>query len=169
MNYLNINDALLKPIVSELNQLLAEYHIYYQKLRNFHWNVYGENFFDLHDKFEQLYNDAKIKIDQTAERILTLRHHPVSNLNEYLKMAEIKESSSLIPDSEMVGNILKDHQIILLQMKKVIASAENAGDEGTIDMMGGFIAELEKSSWMLDAWNRNPKVHLKKSNLEKAS
>lgn len=169
MNYLNINDKKLVPVVAELNQLLAEYNVYYQKLRSFHWNILGKNFFDLHNKFEELYNDAKLKIDETAERILTLRYHPVSKFGKYLKMAKTQETSAMITDTEMVNEILNDHQILLLQMKKVIAKAETAGDEGTIDMIGAYIAELEKSSWMLDAWNKNTEDQLKMAKMNKAS
>ena len=169
MDYLNINDKKLVPVIAELNQLLAEYNVYYQKLRSFHWNVLGKNFFELHNKFEELYNDAKLKIDETAERILTLRYHPVSKFSKYLKMAKIQETSAMITDTEMVDHILKDHEIILQQMKKVINKSETAGDEGTIDMIGGYIAEMEKSSWMLDAWNRNSEDQLKKAKLNKAS
>lgn len=59
MNYLNIEKDQILPVVTELNVLLADYHVYYQKLRNFHWNVLGENFFDLHNRFEEMYNDNK--------------------------------------------------------------------------------------------------------------
>nr|WP_299169505.1 DNA starvation/stationary phase protection protein [uncultured Allomuricauda sp.] len=169
MNYLNINDKKLVPVVAELNQLLAEYNVYYQKLRSFHWNILGNNFFDLHNKFEELYNDAKLKIDETAERILTLRYHPVSRFGEYLKMAEIQETSAMITDTEMVDKIISDHQIILLQMKRVITKAEMAGDEGTLDMIGAYIGKLEKASWMLDAWNKNTEDQLKTTNMNKAS
>jgi starvation-inducible DNA-binding protein len=169
MNYLNMDDKKLVPVVAELNQLLAEYNVYYQKMRSFHWNVLGKNFFDLHNQFEALYNDAKIKIDETAERILTLRYHPVSKFGEYLKLAEIKETSAHIADEEMVKHILKDHQILLKQMKKVIDKAEKSGDEGTIDMIGAYIADMEKSSWMLDAWNRKSTDQLKKIEMSKAS
>ena len=169
MNYLNMDDKKLVPVVAELNQLLAEYNVYYQKMRSFHWNVLGKNFFDLHNQFEALYNDAKIKIDETAERILTLRYHPVSKFGEYLKLAEIEETSAHITDVEMVEHILKDHQTLLKQMKKVIDKAEKAEDEGTIDMIGAYIAEMEKSSWMLDAWNRKTADQLKKIEMSKAS
>ena len=98
MNYLNINEEKTMPVVVELNKLLADYHIYYQKLRNFHWNVLGKNFFDLHAQFETLYNDAQHKIDEIAERILTLRYHPMSNLSEYLEISEITESSEIKSD-----------------------------------------------------------------------
>ncbi|NNE75895.1 MAG: DNA starvation/stationary phase protection protein [Pricia sp.] len=157
MNYLDIDSAKVEPIVEELNALLANYNIYYQNLRGFHWNVKGKNFFDLHNKFEEMYTDARIKIDEVAERILTLRYNPESKYSEYLELASVKETSSLISDEKMVDHILKDHEVILKQMGKVVKKAEAAGDEGTIDLMGGYIADLEKVSWMLDAWTNDSK------------
>ena len=161
MNYLNIDDKKLVPVIKELNILLADYHIYYQKLRSFHWNVLGKNFFDLHIKFEELYGDARLKIDEIAERILTLRHHPVSNFSDYLKNSSLKEVSAFIPDTEMVEELLSDHQGILKQMKKIIDVAGKVGDEGTIDLIGAYIRELEKASWMLNAWNKSTEEQLK--------
>src|SRR5690554_89146 len=93
MSYLNLDKKKTSATAKELNVLLADYHLYYQKLRNFHWNVVGKNFFELHNKFEEMYEDAKIKIDEIAERILTLRYQPTSNFSDYLKMSSIKESS----------------------------------------------------------------------------
>ena len=126
--------------------------IYYQKLRNFHWNVIGKNFFDLHEKFEEMYDDAKLKVDEIAERVLTLRFQPTSNFSEYLKMSNLEESISELTDYEMIEQLIKDHGVILSQMRKVIKAADAAGDEGTIDLVGAYIRELEKTSWMLDAW-----------------
>ncbi|MDO6596736.1 DNA starvation/stationary phase protection protein [Oceanihabitans sp. 2_MG-2023] len=154
MSYLNMKDEKLLPVVVELNTLLADYHIYYQKLRNFHWNILGENFFDLHNKFEELYKDAQGKIDEIAERILTLRFHPMSKYSNYLKISSIEEAKSLKSDKYMVAEILKDHKILLEQMSNVIVKAEKASDEGTIDLIGAYIRELEKASWMLDAWTK---------------
>ena len=152
MDYLNLDKEKTSKTVEQLNILLADYHMYYQKLRNFHWNVIGKNFFDLHEKFEELYDDAKIKVDEIAERILTLRFQPDSNFSEYLKASNLKESPSTLKDSEMINTLLEDHGKILKQMTKVINSADENGDEGTIDMIGAYIRELEKTSWMLDAW-----------------
>ena len=152
MNYLNLDKKKTTATAKELNVLLADYHLYYQKLRNFHWNIVGHNFFDLHIKFEEMYEDAKIKVDEIAERILTLRFQPTSNFTDYLKMSNLKESSSDIKDLEMVKILLDDHGKLLKQMRKVIEKADAAGDEGTIDMIGGFIGHIEKISWMLDAW-----------------
>ena len=152
MNYLGLDSDKTKKTVEELNVLLADYHIYYQKLRNFHWNVIGKNFFDLHEKFEELYDDAKLKVDEIAERILTLRYQPTSNLSDYLKDSNLKESPSDISDSKMIELLLKDHGLLLKQMRKVVEIADAGKDEGTIDLIGAYIRELEKTSWMLDAW-----------------
>lgn len=152
MSYLGLDENKTSRTVNELNVLLADYHLYYQKLRNFHWNVNGKNFFDLHEKFEELYDDAKLKIDEIAERVLTLRMKPTSNLSEYLEKANIKESKDDLGDSEMIKTLLKDHGTLLKQMRKVTKVAEEGGDEGTIDLIGGYIRELEKTSWMLEAW-----------------
>jgi starvation-inducible DNA-binding protein len=135
-----------------LNVLLADYHMYYQKLRNYHWNVVGKSFFDLHEKFEEMYDDAVLKIDEIAERILTLRYQPTSNYSDYIEMSSIKESKSELKDIEMVDNLLHDHGLLLKQMTEVVEVAEKAEDEGTIDLIGAYIRELETTSWMLDAW-----------------
>ncbi|SHF89939.1 starvation-inducible DNA-binding protein [Salegentibacter echinorum] len=152
MSYLGLDKEKTGKTVDELNVLLADYHLYYQKLRNFHWNVIGKNFFDLHEKFEELYNDAKVKVDEIAERILTLRYEPTSNLSEYLKASSLEESKSDLSDYEMIETLLKDHGLLLKQMRSVVEVADKANDEGTIDLIGAYIRELEKTSWMLDAW-----------------
>lgn len=152
MNYLGLDRKEVAKTVDQLNDLLANYHIYYQNLRNFHWNVDGENFFDLHNKFEDLYNDAQVKIDEIAERVLTLRLRPVSKMSAYLDRAAVKESDILEDEFKMVETILVNHRIIIDNMRMIIRSADKIEDEGTIDMIGGFLADLEKSSWMLDAW-----------------
>ena len=152
MNYLGMNRKDVSKTVSQLNLLLSNYHLYYQNLRNFHWNVCGENFFDLHDKFEELYDDARAKIDEIAERILTLRLRPLSRMSDYLKTAAIEEADGFSNDHEMVDIILENHKIIIDNMRDVISAAGEVEDEGTIDMIGGFLSGLEKKSWMLDAW-----------------
>ncbi|WP_299010416.1 DNA starvation/stationary phase protection protein [uncultured Tenacibaculum sp.] len=161
MNYLNIQTEKVLPVAKELNQLLAEYHIYYQKLRNFHWNIVGKNFFELHEKFEEMYSDARVKIDEIAERILTLQYHPISRYSKYLKIANISEESPFQTDSDMIYILLDDHKTLLKQMANVIKKAEEAEDEGTIDLMGGYIASLEKTSWMLNAWSKSTVEQLK--------
>ena len=166
MSYLNMKDEKLIPVVVELNTLLADYHIYYQKLRSNHWNILGKNFFDLHNKFEEMYNDAKVKIDEIAERILTLRFHPMSTFKDYFKVSAITEKEGLKSDVDMVKETLNDHKILLKQMSKVIEKAESVSDEGTIDLVGAYIRELEKTSWMLDAWAKDTKDSLNTTPIE---
>lgn len=152
MTFLNLDKKKTTFTVNELNILLADFHLYYQKLRNFHWNIVGKSFFDLHLKFEEMYDDTKLKVDEIAERILTLRYQPISNLSEYLKISNIKESKSSLSDVQMIDTLIDDHELLLKQMRKVVAAADAAKDEGTIDLIGGYIRELEKTTWMLDAW-----------------
>jgi len=163
MSYLNMKDEDVLNVVVELNILLADYHIYYQKLRSNHWNILGKNFFDLHDKFEELYTDARVKIDEIAERVLTLRYHPMSMFSDYLKASNINEVQPLKHDTDMVKETINDHKLLLQQMYKVTRKAESIGDEGTVDMMGGYIRELEKVSWMLSAWAKKPSESLQSS------
>ena len=157
MAYLNLDREKTETTVEELNVLLADYHLYYQELRNFHWNVEGTNFFDLHEQFEEMYDDAKEKIDEIAERILTLRFTPDSNMTTYLEKSNIKESPKGLNDRQMVDTLLEDHEIIIQQMRKVVNTADKANDEGTIDLVGAYIRELEKTSWMLDVWTKKIK------------
>lgn len=152
MNYHGFNKNELALTVKNLNQLLADYQVYYQNLRNFHWNVQGENFFDLHAKFEALYTDARLKIDAIAERILTLHAKPMSLLSDYMNAANVQEARGVETDHRMVLEILDNHKILIDCMRGVLHAAGKANDEGTVDLIGGFLSDLEKSSWMLDAW-----------------
>lgn len=152
MNYLKLTKEETQQMAKELNQLLAEYHLYYQKLRNFHWNIKGAHFFSLHAKFEELYNLAKDSIDEIAERILTLKHQPLSNLSEYIQQAEIKEAPADLSDLDMVEYILKDHTILVDRMLKIVELAGDMDDEGTIDLISGYVATIEKESWMLSSF-----------------
>ncbi|MDX1476674.1 MAG: DNA starvation/stationary phase protection protein [Saprospiraceae bacterium] len=152
MNYLGIDRKKISKTAMLLNELLASYQVYYNNLRNFHWNIAGENFFDLHAKFEELYQDARVKIDEIAERVLTLRYRPVSRMSDYMDMSKVEDAQYLDSDRDMVQTILNNHMILIGQMRQVLAEAADADDEGTIDMIGSFLKDLEKRSWMLDAW-----------------
>lgn len=141
-----------KVLVKKLNSLLANYEIYYQNLRNFHWNVTGPNFFELHAKFEELYNAATLAIDETAERILTLGERPFSSFSEYIENSEIKEAMK-IEDSIKMVEIVKDNLNTLLRLERsVLESAGEIGDEGTVALMSEYITAKEKIVWMLSAY-----------------
>jgi len=161
MDYLSTNKEENLNTVTELNILLADYQIYYQKLRNFHWNVLGKNFFELHKQFEEMYNDTKVKIDEVAERIVTLNYHPISKLADYIEISNLKEASPLLSDVEMVAALKADQKVILKQLSKVTKQANTENDEGTLDLIGAYIRQLEKASWMLNAWSKKTKEALK--------
>lgn len=142
-------------IVKRLNLLLANYHVHYQKLRNYHWNVKGADFFDIHEQFELAYNDAKENIDEVAERIRVFGQTPMSTLKEYLETSEIKETGTDLSAHEMVREIIKDFEILLEYMAGVVDSAIENGDVGTEDMIKGFMKNIEKTHWMLTAFMHN--------------
>jgi starvation-inducible DNA-binding protein len=141
-----------KVLIKKLNALLANYQVYYQNLRNFHWNVSGPNFFELHAKFEELYNLATIGIDATAERILTLGARPFSSYAEYIENADIREAKE-VADSKKMVEIIRDNLNILLKLERgVLEVANESGDEGTASLMSDYITEKEKVVWMLSAY-----------------
>lgn len=147
---LKIKDS--KFLVEKLNSLLANYEIYYQNLRNFHWNVTGPNFFELHAKFEELYNEANVGIDETAERILTLGARPFSSFEEYIQNAEIKEAKEVNDGKKMV-EIVRDNLNTLLKLERsALETAAEHGDEGTVSLMSEYITAKEKTVWMLSAY-----------------
>src|SRR5690554_2510321 len=152
MDYLGLDKKKVEKTVKKLNELLSSYHLHYQKLRNFHWNLKSNQFFVLHDKFEEFYNDANAKIDDIAERILTLQGQPFSQLADYLGNSTIKPSPENLKDAQMVKETLKDYSELIKLDRVVIELASDAEDEGTVDMIGGFIGEHEKTCWMLTAW-----------------
>ena len=141
-----------EELVNELNGLLSNYQIYYQNLRGLHWNIRGKRFFDLHIKFEELYNDSQIKIDLIAERVLTLGGVPLHTFSDYIANSKLKVGKNISKDVDAIQLILESLST-LLQIERVILNKSGAiNDEGTNAMMSDFIAEQEKTNWMLKAW-----------------
>jgi len=140
-------------ISAELNILLSNFQIYYQNLRGLHWNIRGKRFFMLHVKFEELYNDAQLKIDQVAERVLTLGGKPLHTFEDYIANNKLKIGKNISKDTEAVG-IIMDSLADLLRIERVILEeSARINDEGTNSMMSDFIKEQEKTMWMMKAWS----------------
>lgn len=141
-----------EAIVSELNLLLSNYQVYYQNLRGLHWNIRGKRFFNLHVKFEELYNDAQLKIDLIAERILTIGGIPLHTFEDYMKGNRLNVGKNISKDEEAV-HLISDSLASLLKIeRKILEDTEKIKDEGTHNMMGDFIVEQEKVIWMMQAW-----------------
>lgn len=151
---LGFNKKETGKLVDNLNLVLANYHIHYQKLRNFHWNIVGADFFDLHNKFEEEYNKVQLRIDEVAERIRVFGKTPVSNLSDYLELSEIKEQKGQLSPNKMVNEILNDFEILLSFLLDTIKTAEDIDDKVTEDLMTEFMRDTEKTHWMFTAWNK---------------
>ena len=141
-----------EELVNELNGLLSNFQIYYQNLRGLHWNIRGKSFFDLHLKFEELYNDSQIKIDLIAERVLTLGGTPLHTFADYIENSKLQIGKSISKDVEAIQLILESLSVLLQVERVILAKAADINDEGTNSMMSDFIAEQEKTNWMLKAW-----------------
>lgn len=147
---INLTEKQVKPVVDMLNEYLANYHIHYQKLRGCHWNVKGQNFFTLHLKFEELYTNAQLTIDEIAERVLTLGKPPHSRFADYIKESAIKEIDTIgMGDTAMVEAILDDMTKLIELERDLLEATDNAGDDGSNDMVNRFMQFKEKTIWML--------------------
>ncbi|MEJ8803093.1 Dps family protein [Pontibacter sp. H249] len=141
-----------KEIGERLNELLANYHLYYQNLRGFHWNIKGVHFFQLHAKFEELYNTALTRIDEIAERILTIGQTPLHTFSDYVRVASIKEKGNLSGDVETVRATHENLTLLLSLEREILSMAAETGDEGTVALISEDINENEKTLWMLNAF-----------------
>lgn len=139
-------------IVEAMNGLLANYSVHYQNLRNFHWNVKGAEFFDVHEKFEDQYNAAKVAIDDIAERIRVFNQTPLSRMSDYLKVSDIEEADTELEAMDMVKYIVKDYEILLEHLFNVVEVAIENGDIGTEDLVKGLIRDVEKNHWMMSSF-----------------
>lgn len=146
------SDEETEEITQSLNKLLANYTIHYQKLRNYHWNVKGSDFFDLHEQFERQYDEALRNIDDIAERIRIFGKTPMSTLKEYLETSEIKETGTQLTSDLMVRELLSDYRILLQYMFNVVEISVSHSDSGTEEMVKVFINNLEKHHWMLSSF-----------------
>ncbi|NVK66587.1 MAG: DNA starvation/stationary phase protection protein [Flavobacteriales bacterium] len=137
---------------SELNELLASYQIHYQNLRSLHWNIKGQGFFELHLKYEELYNRTLVIIDDLAERILSIGETPMSQFSRYLATSPISELKVTHDGATGVAYILSAQQELLKQERALLAATDEAEDEGTNALMSDLIREKEKTNWMFKAW-----------------
>lgn len=139
-------------LAEALNSLLGNYQVLYMNVRGYHWNITGPQFFELHVKFEDTYNDLLLKVDELAERILTLGYQPRHAFSEYLKTADIKEDTNVTDDKGTLKGLLEGYSVLLTQQREILELASEAGDEGTSSLMSDYIKEQEKQVWMLNAY-----------------
>lgn len=138
--------------IPQLNALIADLTVFYQKLRHYHWNVSGERFFELHAKFEEIYTGVGDTIDELAERIIGLDGVPVHTLAHVLDMASLSEDESLPAAAEMVQRTVADLEMLNSRILEVIAAGEAADDRTTVNLLDDIRDGFEGHLWMLKAW-----------------
>jgi len=151
-NRIGLSKDKSKNLSKLLNDLLSNYQVFYMNTRGYHWNIKGDNFFELHLKFEEFYTDFQIKIDEIAERILTLGHTPLHSFTDYLKHSSIKEDTNSFVGKESLSSVLNSFEKLIQLQREILAVASEAEDEGTNALMSDYIRLQEKTIWMLTAY-----------------
>ena len=137
---------------NQLNDLVATWSVLYTKLHNYHWYVSGPSFFTLHAKFEELYNETTLTLDEIAERILALGGKPVATLKEHLEISLVEEATGKESAEEMVQTIINDFSVMMDALNKAMETAAEMGDDRTEDLLNAKFQSLEQHSWMLSAF-----------------
>lgn len=151
-NQIGLPEAQAGQLAKKLNELLANYQIFYSNSRGLHWNIKGDKFFELHQKFEELYLDSFEKIDEIAERILTLGHTPLHTFSDYQKVAVVQEAKNVSDAKGSVQVVLDGYTQLLTLEREILNLSDEADDEGTNALMSDYIREQEKSVWMYSAF-----------------
>ncbi len=152
LNAIGLNIGKTENLAVKLNFLLANYSVFYQNVRGYHWNIKGDKFFELHLKFEELYDDLRLKIDEIAERILTLGYTPEHNYSAYLTTSQVTESQQVSDGTEGVRAILEAFKTIIILQRELLELSADANDEGTNALMSDYIRAQEKLVWMYSAF-----------------
>ncbi len=151
-NQIGLDPKKSKELADKLNILLSNYQLFYINARGFHWNISGDKFFELHLKFEELYNDAFLKIDEIAERVLTLGHTPLHTFSQYMKISTIKERMNVTDGKAAVKIVVESFKILLEIERDLLTLSAKADDEGTNALMSDYVRQQEKLVWMYSAY-----------------
>lgn len=143
----------MNTIQHHLNRQISNWSVLYIKLHNYHWYVKGTQFFTLHEKFQQFYEEAALHVDEIAERLLAVKGKPLAKMSEYLENSSVKEAAGNETALEMVDQLIHDFAVIISDLKEGMEAAQSAGDETTADMLLAIHTLLEKHVWMLSAFN----------------
>jgi starvation-inducible DNA-binding protein len=138
-------------VVQILNTLLADEYLLYTRTRNYHWNVVGRQFNDLHKFFEAQYEEIDGVIDDVAERSRALGLHSAATMTEFMQLTRLKEKPADYPAAlDMVGDLLADHEAIIRTLRAdLVTCMEKFHDAGSSDFLTGLMEKHEKMAWML--------------------
>ncbi len=145
--------AHLQAVALELNKVLANEFVLYTKTRNYHWNVEGSSFMELHKLYESQYEQLAEVIDDVAERIRTIGHYTEARLKDYLKLTDLEEQEYTTNQTEQLRNLLNDHETIIIKLRSLITTfAETHKDLGSSDFVTGLMQKHEKIAWFLRSY-----------------
>ncbi|NLO70192.1 MAG: DNA starvation/stationary phase protection protein [Porphyromonadaceae bacterium] len=145
----------VQKVAKGLQQLLADLQVHYTNLRGFHWNIKGKEFYFLHEKFEEMYDDTAAKVDEVAERLLMIGETPVHTFSEYLKVSSIRETGVVSDGDEAVKIILETYKHLIASERAILSEAAELGDEATVALLSDYISGQEKEVWMLTSYLSN--------------
>lgn len=154
-NYIRGELTMTQNLNAKLNQLVSSYSVLYTKLHNYHWYVTGNAFFTLHAKFEELYNEVTLNLDEIAERILSKGGKPVATLREHLELSYIEEATGEETTIAMVETTISDFEKLMNALKATMELAAEEGDDCTEDLLNSIYQSIEKHTWMLKAFLGN--------------
>ena len=152
INQIGLEKADISAIITKLNGLLSSYHLFYINVRGYHWNVKGEHFFTLHPQFEALYTALQVQIDEIAERILTLGGTPLHAYSDFAQHTKIAEDKNVKDGNTCVKGVVSGLQSLIEEQREVSASANDADDQGSADLIDAYVQEQEKLIWMYNAF-----------------
>lgn len=140
----------MENILNDLNTFLCDLNVFYRKLQNYHWNIKGKDFFVVHEKLEEYYNEINMQIDEVAEHILSIDGQPLATLEDYIKNAKIKEAKNeKIESTEIFKELKKDFAILLGEVISIKKKADEKCEYKTSVMMDEFIEGYTKTLWMI--------------------
>ncbi|OWA36072.1 DNA starvation/stationary phase protection protein [Saccharibacillus sp. O16] len=148
----NVNVDATAELHRTLNKQVADWSVLYTKLHNYHWYVKGTHFFTLHAKFEEFYNAASERMDEIAERLLTLGGAPAATLREHLELTSVSEARGGESAEEMVETLARDFRTQAAELEEAIEIAGSLNDKATEDMLIGIKSAVDKEAWMLEAY-----------------
>lgn len=140
----------MENMVKELNKFLSDLNVFYRKLQNYHWNIIGKDFFVIHEKLEEYYDDINKQIDEIAEHILMLNKEPLGTMKDYLENTCIIEArNEKIKDNIVFDTIIKDYETLLNKSKEIKKQADDLNEYATSSLMDNYISDYTKKLWML--------------------
>jgi starvation-inducible DNA-binding protein len=158
---IGLSDKSRTSVIGLLQKVVADQHILYIKTRNFHWNLKGSRFHDLHEFFEEQYQDLEKQIDSTAERIRMLGGESPGSMSEFLDLGSLEEQPGGLTDGTSAISMLEaDHDAMARNLRKFIGQADDEhGDAGTADFLTGLLRKHEKTGWMLRSYLTSAEHH----------